>query len=392
MLPINPFTLSREARSAEVLSSSKGEGPGRTVASTVLMALALCAAGCNKSGEAESEPAPAAQPSIALPTRAEVPAVDTDELRGSIGMKLPQATTTAPPEPTGSATRCTVEPPIEPGECDIHASRDVAIDAEGALYVVDAERGVRRYLPAAGDGCVLRADATFGDNGLWPLPEVKPLGQKLDGPVYMRSGGPKFSLATANDGSIYAYDFLGGAHRVRGNARPERCDGIPGISGLAFAGKRMLAARGREVVALEAKGKTCKPGKVFSAALQALAIAGDGDGLILGGRGDGEHRVARVGRDGKPLWTAGADDSFADDGMCSITSVTRCGDVVCVADGNCQKILRFDASTGAHLGTAKYRDLFGPKVGQLHALSGAYASVSLKAGDTTCQPAIFRLP
>ncbi|HUH04228.1 MAG TPA: hypothetical protein VML75_19655, partial [Kofleriaceae bacterium] len=85
-------------------------------------------------------------------------------------------------------------------------------------------------------------------------------------------------------------------------------------------------------------------------------------------------------------------DSFAADGMCSITAVTRCADAVCVADGNCQKLVRFDATTGAHLGTAKYRDLFGPTLSQLHALTGAYASVSLKAGDATCQPAIFQLP
>ncbi|HUH01678.1 MAG TPA: hypothetical protein VML75_06760, partial [Kofleriaceae bacterium] len=263
------------------------------------MALALCAAGCTKSGEAEPEPAPAAQPGIALPSRAVVPTMDSDELRGAVGMKLPQATTAAPPEPAGSAMRCTLEPAIEPGTCDIHVSRDLAVDGDGALYVVDGERGVRRYVPAAGEGCVLRADPTFGDSGLWPLPEVKPLGQSLDGPVYMRSGGPKFALARAGDGSIYAYDFLGGAHRVRGKARPERCEGVPGISGLAFVDTRMLAARGREVVALEAKGKSCKAGKVFSTALQPLAIAGDGEHLIVGGRGDGEHRVARLGPGGK---------------------------------------------------------------------------------------------
>lgn len=359
----------------------------------MLAVLALCAAACNKSDEPQPAPGPVAQPSIALPSKAAVPAVESDELRGSVGMKLPQATTAPPPEDVGSAIRCTLEPPIEPVARDIHASRDLAVDADGAVYLVDGERGVRRYVPAGGEGCVLRADAAFGTAGLWPLPEVKPIGQKLDGPVYMRSGGPKYSLARAGDGSIYAYDFLGGAYRVRGKAKPERCGDVPGISGLAFVGKRMLAARGREVIVLEVKGKTCKPGKTFTAALSPNALAGDGDGdtLLLGGRDD-EYRVARVGSDGKPLWTAGADDSFAPSGMCSITAVARCGEAICVADGNCQKLLRFDPTTGAHLATTRYHDLFGPRVDQLHAITATYASLSLKAGDETVQPAIFRLP
>jgi hypothetical protein len=353
--------------------------------------LAVCAAlwGCKKGEEPASDPAPA-QPSIALPTRAEVPAAESPELRGSAGMKLPHATV-APADTSGSATRCTIEPALGESACDIHVARDVAV-ADGAVYFVDGERGVRRYVLADGEGCVLRADTAFGKDGLWPLPEVVDKGQKLDGPVYMRSGGPKFALARAGDGSIYAYDFLGGAHRVFGKTKPAACVGVLGLSALAFVGKQLVAVRGREVLKLEARGKTCKAGVVFGAGIDPMAIDGDGDGgLIVGGRGDGEHRVARMDKDGKTAWTAGNDDAFAEDGMCSITAVTRCGDAVCVADGNCKKLVRFDAATGAHVGTWKYQELFGPKVYQGKGFAGGFASIVLEDGGA-CTPAVFRLP
>jgi len=375
----------------------------RTVAELALVALLFGAAACGKSDE-QTEPSAgvgSSDESAGVPESAGgSPEIDLakpdDTAGGEVGLKLPQKAVETPAEQT-LGQRCALDVALPEGKCIDLTLGDIAAGPDGAVYLMEHEAGVRRLVAQAGDGCTLASDDAFGDGGKLPLPKPPPVGQKLDGKVYMRSGGAKFAFAAGPGGSVYIYDYLDGLHRIAGKSGPASCIGVPGLSAVAFSGSKPLAARGSELVPLAARGKTCTAGKPLASPLHMItALWGDGRTLYAGGTSkDGKKRLVRV--DGKKsTWTAGADDAFADGGLCWVNQITGCGDDLCVVDGNCNKVSRFAKKDGAYVGQWKNDALFGMNAYKVQGFAAGaggvlWASVALRRKDGSCEGAIYRI-
>lgn len=375
----------------------------RTVAEVALVALLFIAAACGKSDES-SEPsagASSSDESAGVPETAggspELELAKPDDTAGGeVGLKLPQKAVDTPAEKT-LGQRCALDVALPAGKCIDLTLGDIAAGPDGAVYLMEHEAGVRRLVVQQGDGCTLAADDSFGEGGQLPLPKPPPVGQKLDGKIYMRSGGAKFAFAAGPGGSIYIYDYLDGVHRIAGKAGPAACIGVLGLNAVAFTGKKPLAARGGDLVPLIARGKSCTAGKPKASPLNMItALLGDGRTLYVGGTSkDGKKRLVRV--DGKKsTWTAGADDAFADGGLCWVNQITDCGDDLCVVDGNCNKVSRFAKKDGAFAGEWKNDALFGMSANKVQGLASGpdgvlWASVSMRRKDGSCEGAIYRI-
>lgn len=119
------------------------------------------------------------------------------------------------------------------------------------------------------------------------------------------------------------------------------------------------------------------------------AAGGQTWGMISSGK------LVRYGRDGKAAATIGSDKTFDPGGLCSTTSVTSCGDAVCVLDGNCTRVSRF-ATDGTHQVERKLEQLLGERpyaVAELAAApdDGLWLLARHKDGDT-CEAAVYRIP
>lgn len=302
--------------------------------------------------------------------------------------------TAAPPRDAANAITIRPEPPRAPGDA---LARRCVFDGDplvagcgdrgsglawhaGTLYVVAGEE-VRRYARAEGDGCrYTPAGAPIA------LPPVQARPQSLDGPVYMRSGGPEWNLTVAG-GAVYAFDYLAGLFRFeRGAARPA-CVDVFGYSSVVAHGKQLLVnRRGIEQLAL---GKRCtaSSAKIDDKARGALySIAGalhvaSGGGALARYDGASRTEIAKGAR------------------VCSISAVVACGDGACIVDNNCMQVIQLDGG-GAPLRTIEGRRLFGARPWGLGgAVAGAGGAVLVharhrdRAGDQEiCETAIYELP
>lgn len=302
-------------------------------------------------------------------------------------------------EPDARANRITisVEPPRAPGtalarrcalggdplisDC-IGGGEGLALGADGTLYVV-ADREVRRYTRAEGEGC---AFAPAGEP--IALPPDNPRPQKVGGgPMFMRSGGAAWHVVRAG-AAVYAYDFLGGLYRIdRGTATPA-CVDVFGYRNVAVRGKQLLVNRkGIERLSL-GKAGAC-----------TASSAGIDDKV------HGELYVIRdqlfVARSGKLARYDGTAPVALGEGtrICSVTSVTACGDGACVLDNNCMQLIQLEAG-GAVLRTIDDDQLFGARPWSLQeAITLDDGGVLVHArhrdrvgGKETCEAAIYELP
>ncbi len=375
----------------------------RTVAELALVALLFGATACGKSDQ-ETEPSAGAagsDESAGVPESAggspELALAKPDDTAGGeVGLKLPQKAVDTPAKTT-LGQRCVLDVALPAGNCSDLPLGDIAAGPGGAVYVMEHGAGVRRLVAQAGDGCTLAADASFGDGGQLALPKPPPVGQKLDGKIYMRSGDAQFAFAAGPGGSVYIYDYLDGLHRIAGKRGPERCLAVPGLKAVAFAGKQPLAARGADVVPLAIKGKSCAAGKPLASPLNMVtSLLGTGDAVYAGGTSkEGKKKLIRL--DGaKVTWTAGADDAFADGGLCWVGELADCGDDICVVNGNCQKVSRFAKKDGAFAGAWKNDELFGGQVYKVQGFAAGdggvlWASLAMKRKDGSCEGAIYRI-
>lgn len=225
---------------------------------------------------------------------------------------------------TGLAKRCAVAGDPLTADC-VGGGEGLVVDKAGTLYLVAGDH-VQRYHRAEGADC--RLEPT-GDPIQLPPENTRP--QKLDGPVYLRSGGPAWHLARLGD-AIYALDFLGGLFRIDRGKPEAACVDVFGYESIAQLGSRVVIARnGIEQLAL---GAHCK---AHSAHIDDKAR---GDVYAIGGKlftaiaGTGE--VTR--HDGATKTKLGGDTR-----ICSATGLTACGDGVCIVDNNCMQIIQVAA-------------------------------------------------
>lgn len=299
----------------------------------------------------------------------------------------PASTAPEPPKPapppakpakTTLAKRCTVGGDPLAQACNVY-DEGLAIAKDGTLYVV-AGKQLRRYRRTDGADCTLEPSGDPID-----LPPDNPRPQEMGkGPIYMRSGGGEWHLVRAGD-AIYAHDFLGGLFRVdRGKPEPV-CD-VFGYSSLAAFGKKLVIARqGFEELKL---GKKCAPAKLGiddKARGQVFAVR---DHLYLG---DGKQLTRYDGKTPVSL--------LEDKRVCFVTSLSACGDGLCVLDQNCMQILQLDAD-GKVLRALDDDVLFQTRpfgVNQLVTADNGNLYVRAKHRDNTngkeiCESAIYELP
>jgi hypothetical protein len=209
----------------------------------------------------------------------------------------------------------------------------IAFDRAGTLYLV-ATKEVRRYKRAvAGSG----ADACRFDPAGAPIamPADNPRPQTLGkGPMYMRSGGAAWHLATIGD-AIYAIDYLGGMFRIDSGKAVPACTAEFGYEGVVQLGKRMLIARqGIEELVLTGGGK-CKA--------RAAHIDDKHRGGTLFTAHD--HLYADAFSSGVVRYDGTTQTPVAKDTrVCTVTTVAACGAGACILDNNCMQLVELDAN------------------------------------------------
>jgi hypothetical protein len=280
---------------------------------------------------------------------------------------------------TGFAKRCAIAGDPLTSDC-VGGGEGLVADKAGTLYLVAGDH-VQRYRRAAGPEC--RLEPTGKPIA---LPPDNPRPQKLDGPMYFRSGGPAWHLARLGDG-IYVHDFLGGLFRIdRGKPEPA-CTSVFGYNSVAQVGTRVLAARhGLEQLALGAHCTARPVPRYAKVRGDVYAIAGTIYTAVAGA-----GKVTRFdGSEGTPLG--------AGTRICSATGLTRCGDGVCIVDSNCMQLVQVAAD-----GTARVLDddaLFDQRPWHLgDAITLADGRVLLLARHRdhtsekeTCEAAVYELP
>lgn len=280
---------------------------------------------------------------------------------------------------TGFAKRCAIAGDPLTSDC-VGGGAGLVADKTGTLYLVTGDH-VQRYRRAAGADCRLEpAGAPI------PLPPDNPRPQKLDGPVYFRSGGPAWHLARLGD-AIYVHDFLGGLFRIdRGKPEPA-CTSVFGYNSVAQLGSRVLVHRhGIEQLALGAHC-TARSAKLDDKTRGEVHVVGGKLYTTIAGSGE----VARYDGTAKTVLGDGTR-------ICSATGLTACGDGVCIVDNNCMQLVQV-----APDGTTRVLDdhaLFDQRpwtLGDAVTLSDGRVLLLARHRDhtsekETCEGAVYELP
>jgi hypothetical protein len=284
----------------------------------------------------------------------------------------------APPVAKALAKRCLVGGDPLATSCTAY-NEGMAAGKDGLLYVVVGKQ-VRRYKRGDGADCTLEPIGEPID-----LPADNPRPQRVDkGPVYMRSGGAEWHLLRARD-AVYVHDYLGGLFRID-RGRPEAVCDVFGYSTLAALDKKLVIARqGFEELKL---GKQCKPVKLGIDDKARGDIYGIRDKLYLA---SGKRLTRYDGKTPVPL--------LEDTKPCFVTSVSACGDGLCVLDGNCVQLLQVDAA-GLVLRVIDGDQLFATRpFGMNMLVSADSGNLFLRAkhrdstaGKEICESAIYELP
>lgn len=326
--------------------------------------------GCGDSKRADERAEPATEAARADSTKR------SDGGRAAITLNL------VPPRPAGSglAKRCAIAGDPIGGTCVVGGG-GLAADAKGVVYVVDGER-VLRYRRAAGaDGC--RYEPAGAPIALPPPPERK---QRVDGPVYMRSGGPQWRLSRAGD-AIYAADFLAGLYRIDRGRAEAACTDVFGYDHVARVGGRLLV--GRSGIERLATGAKC------SASAAGIDAKARGDVYVIGE----QLYVAARGRTEVARYDGSTKVPVAKDvRVCSVRGLAACGDGACILDQNCMQIVQVAPDgTGRILDGDALFDRRPWSLGAAAQLTGGAMLVLAQHRDAgganeICEAALYELP
>lgn len=299
----------------------------RTVGVTSLSAVMLL--GCSKAKPNEppppaSIPAPTA-PAPTTPAPNVTPVVDAapDGNSNKIEISIAPKRANRP----STAVRCAVEGDPLDGKDQL----SLATASDGTLYVSDAV-GFRRFRPNLEHGCSLQLDRSFGKDGVLAFPNAKPKSQRLnDGPVYMRSGGAQWKLASDGKAAIYAFDYLLGVYRIDHNRAEAVCPDVQGVDSIAVAPAGVFFG-GAPIRKANLRGK-CSVADLKGTRGSTYAI---GDQLW---QKTNDKTLTALDANGHATEVSiTSKDSFAPGGFCYASAVTACGDKLCVVDNNCKKV------------------------------------------------------
>lgn len=314
-------------------------------------------------------PAPPPPPPVTVDAAVVAPPTDAAESANKITI------TVAKPKAPGSgfAKRCAIAGAPLATTCT-GGSKGIAIDKAGLVYVAN-EKHLHRYKLV--EACRLEPVGEPIE-----LPPDNPRPQRIDGPVYMRSGGAAWQPLAAK-GAVYVHDFLGGLFRVERDAVTPACTELFGFRSIVHVRGKFLGKRnGVEELALGKRGKC-------TAKLH----------------GKEKHRFELFAARDK-LYT-GFSELFGESGridlgktrLCALTAMTACGDGACLLDHNCPKLVQLgpDDAVLRELDADKLFDTRPYSLDDAVATADGHVLLYARHRDTvdakaTCEAAIYYVP
>ncbi|MBK9259675.1 MAG: hypothetical protein IPM54_07515 [Polyangiaceae bacterium] len=235
------------------------------------------------------------------------------------------------------------------------AIRGLVAAPDGALYVFDHEKKVRRYVPEAGEICKLAIDAAFGEKGILQFPT------ELDRITMLDDG----TLVGLGRGKIHKY--LGGKFEsIDCNVDDLFPDGKLGFDHFADEIRKIdVAAECKEtdwkykgwVAPKPEKGKNPEKYNVQS-------VRPWGKDYLVHMTIWGSHYLGIHSPDGKLKVKLGRDrdrEKNVKDGedICWAASTEKCAAGLCLLDSNCRRLSAWDPNKGTMIDTVELSDLLG---------------------------------
>jgi hypothetical protein len=223
---------------------------------------------------------------------------------------------------------------------------DLAIGPDGAIYALDHEHKVRRYLPQPGPACVLALDPAFGTNGVLSLPD------------------PPESITILADGTLAGIGPKTMFHKA-GKTDVLDCR----VTSLYADGKTGIHAGFDTIEKINLRAE-CKSGEVTYTGWEGLKrpsflfVREFGSDLLAAATVDATHYVAVHDGSGKMRFKFGQNrdqdkNAQKEDRICWTRDADACGAGICVLDSNCRNLAAWDAKRGKFVGSVDLHELLG---------------------------------
>jgi hypothetical protein len=287
-------------------------------------------------------------------------------------------------ERTLRAERCALGGPPLLGDNASGAVTSIAFDRRGALFLVDGESHVRRYLRTRGDDCRFEPDASFGVGGALTLPTSVT------------------QVSVDRSGAAVA-SGIGGSYVIDDGAVAQRCNAAPHgyVTMSARAGRGLGIFPGSPVRSVAYEDGACEvtPWTYEPPFRSVMAVAFDRRDVIVGGSvaNNGGNQLAVYDDRGRERARFGSARPTAEDGFCWIHGVTACDAGYCVVDTNCDRVALW-SRRGEHLGNARASTLLGVRRPWLAAIVAgrrelfvAASQVREPVAERVAEGMIFRL-
>ena len=313
----------------------------KTFVCSVLTAAAM--SGCGSKGTSNSSTASASVEVSAVDARDQAEALAAND-----PPKLPPIEIGKPqPQKIGDKAVigevCKTNGPIMKGGRFDEGIGQIALDPDGAIYVLDNEHRLRKYLARAVEYCELILDPTFGEKGI----------------LTVATGDEKpDSVVADTSGHLYVSDLLHvfkTTQIIDGKLAGEVCKQTFRLH-VDASGKS--GTMNKQKVVIDA-GKCTGEGldtKAWDATYHSTDILPLGDGFAAIGSVSSSQKIGLLSADQKVTATLGGDDG--DQQICSIASVVPCSLGICVVDANCRG-LRVWAADGKWVGAGKLAEMAG---------------------------------
>ncbi len=329
--------------------------PTGALLSCAVVAVAMI--GCGDKGTSSSSGAPSIAGSVRADASASVkpngsartPGTAAERLGANDLPKLPPIDI-GNPEPQKIGDKlvvgevCKMNGPVMKDESFVDGIGQIALGESGAIFVVDNEHKLRKYVANAGKPCELSLDTTFGDKGILTVAKADVKLAKL---VADKSGDLYFT-----EWNLNATKTTKLSH---GKVVEVVCDQVGELhvdaSGKSGTLNKMKVSLG----AGECHGQPIALTGLDSK-LQVNEILPFGDGLAVVGSQVTATKIGLAGADGKVKAVIGEAD--ADKQICSLNSIVPCSQGVCVVDSNCRS-LRVWSTDGKWVGVGKLGAMAG---------------------------------
>jgi hypothetical protein len=239
---------------------------------------------------------------------------------------------------------CKTNGPVMKDPSFAKAIGELALGADGSIFVLDDAREVRKYLANAGGTCELTLDPSFGDGGVLAVGEGGD--QKPD------------TLVSDAAGDVYVSGWTLAPTKIAGGKivgevcdRTGRLHVAPSGDAGTMEGRKLKLERGGKCTAEDVRASGSWDPKI-----NLSLVLPFGDGLAFVGQEGAATKIGLAGADGRVRTMLGAGDG--EEEICSLGAVARCGLGVCVMDANCRH-LRVWNDDGAWIGAGELGAMTG---------------------------------